>query len=90
MNLELNGKRVLVTGSSSGIGTSIALALADEGAHVVVHGRNRERTSKIAAMIRENGGQADEVLGDLTDADQVDAVCRRLLDSGGVDILVNN
>jgi 3-oxoacyl-[acyl-carrier protein] reductase len=90
MNLELNGKRVLVTGSSSGIGTSIALALADEGAHVVVHGRNGERTSKIAAMIRENGGHADEVLGDLTDPDQVDAVSRQLLDSGGVDILVNN
>ncbi len=90
MDLELRGKRALVTGSSSGIGSAIALMLAADGADVVVHGRDQERTSKVAAAVREIGVQADEVVGDLTDPGRVDAICRQLLASGGVDILVNN
>ena len=63
---------------------------ATPGAGAAERALQDEKEAWIAAMIRENGGHADEVLGDLTDPDQVDAVSRQLLDSGGVDILVNN
>ncbi|MFD4605742.1 SDR family NAD(P)-dependent oxidoreductase [Streptomyces sp. NPDC058464] len=90
MDLELSKKRALVTGSSSGIGRAIAVMLAAEGANVVVHGRDRDRAAETADMIREGGAEADVVLGDLTDEQQTDAICRQLAESGGVDILVNN
>lgn len=90
MDLKLSGKRALVTGSSSGIGAGIALMLAAEGAHVVVHGRDKERTAETAATIREHGGRADEVLGDLTVESEAAQACDQILASGGVDILVNN
>ena len=51
MDLNLEGKRALVTGSSSGIGAGIAEMLASEGVSVVVHGRNKARTEATAARI---------------------------------------
>jgi NAD(P)-dependent dehydrogenase (short-subunit alcohol dehydrogenase family) len=45
MNLQLNGKKALVTGSTAGIGFAIAALLAREGAHVVVNGRSAERVA---------------------------------------------
>ena len=51
MNLQLEDKRALVTGSSSGLGEAIAKALAAEGAAVVVHGRDRERARRVAAVL---------------------------------------
>jgi len=91
MDLGLNGKRALVTGSNSGIGAGIAKALAREGAHVIVHGRNERRAEQVAQEIRDAGGTAAIAVGDLdTDAgaDAVAEVALRLF--GGVDILVNN
>jgi 3-oxoacyl-[acyl-carrier protein] reductase len=90
MNLELSNKRALVTGSSSGIGEGIALMLASEGASIIVHGRDRQRTARTAEQIRANGGRAEEVIGDLMDDAEAEAVCRQVLALGGVDILVNN
>ncbi|MDR2858706.1 MAG: SDR family oxidoreductase [Novosphingobium sp.] len=91
MDLQLEGKRALVTGSSSGIGRGIAAVLAREGAAVIVHGRNRERTGETARSIRDAGGTAHIAFGDLaTDAGAAqvaDAVERA---TGGIDILVNN
>jgi 3-oxoacyl-[acyl-carrier protein] reductase len=91
MDLNLTGKRALVTGSSSGIGRGIATVLADEGAAVIVHGRNRKRAEETADLIRDAGGTAHLALGDLaTDegaAQVADAVARH---TGGIDILVNN
>ena len=55
MDLQLNGRRALVTGSSSGIGEAIARMLAQAGAAVVIHGRNRERAEKIASDINAAG-----------------------------------
>ena len=91
MDLQLGGKRALVTGSSIGIGEAIARALTAEGVAVAVHGRERERAERVAREITAAGGRAVAVLGDLTRDDEVKRVAEeagRLL--GGVDILVNN
>jgi 3-oxoacyl-[acyl-carrier protein] reductase len=91
MDLKLHGKRALVTGSSKGIGEAIARVLAREGATVIVHGRDREKTEHVATSIIAHGGQAFTVVGDLT---QDDAVARLVTEAeelaGAVDILVNN
>lgn len=91
MDLLLDGKTALVTGSSKGIGEAIARKLASEGAIVIVHGRDRVQTEKVAAEIITLGGRAHAVIGDLTDDRQV----KRLIDdaeglAGAIDILVNN
>jgi 3-oxoacyl-[acyl-carrier protein] reductase len=91
MDLELVGKRALVTGSSSGIGAEIARMLAAEGVAVVVHGRDRARTQAVATGIEAAGGRAATALGDLTSdqgATAVIEVARQAFD--GIDILVNN
>jgi NAD(P)-dependent dehydrogenase (short-subunit alcohol dehydrogenase family) len=91
MDLQLVGKRAVVTGSSSGIGEAIAKALAAEGASVVVHGRREAEAKRVAAEIKAAGGKAAVALGDLsTDAgaDAVAAVADEAF--GGADILVNN
>jgi len=91
MDLQLEGKRALVTGSSSGIGEGIARALVEEGVAVVVHGRSRERAQRVAGEIATRGGKAFVALGDLaTDSGAKDAAEQALAALGGVDILVNN
>lgn len=91
MDLNLTGKRALVTGSSSGIGRAIAQILAQEGVQVAVHGRDQARTDETVRAIRDAGGQAIAALGDLASdagaAAVIDAIMAAL---GGVDILVNN
>jgi 3-oxoacyl-[acyl-carrier protein] reductase len=91
MNLQLAGKRALVTGASSGIGASIAEHLAAEGAKVIVHGRSEERARGIAARIQDVGGEAEIALGDLCTEEGAIAVGTAAAACwGGIDILVNN
>lgn len=90
MDLDLKGKRALVTGSSSGLGEAIAKMLAAEGADVIVHGRDASRVEAVANAISEAGGRADQALGDLTTDAGADTVCEQALARGSVDILVNN
>lgn len=92
MDLDLTGKRALVTGSSSGIGAGIAQMLAAEGCAVLVHGRNVERTQAVAENIRASSGRADAVIGDLATPEGVAAVAGAVdrLWNGEIDILVNN
>ena len=91
MDLQLKGKCALVTGSSSGIGTGIARILAAEGATVVVHGRDIQRTHAVAKDIIDHGGTAHVALGDLsTTAGCVAVIEQTLGEVGVVDILVNN
>lgn len=91
MDLRLQGKRALVTGSSSGIGRAIALGLAAEGVSVVVHGRDGDRAKATADTIESAGGVAAVALGDLaTDAGAADVAASATTAFGGVDILVNN
>lgn len=90
MDLNVKGKRALVTGSTSGIGEAIARMLAAEGAAVIVHGRSRERAEAVAAEIAKSGGTADIALGDLGSDAGADAVVEQARAGGAIDILVNN
>ena len=91
MDLQLKGKRALVTGSSSGLGAAIALELAAEGVSVAVHGRDRVRAERTAREIENLGMQAVVTVGDLMKDADADAVADAALAGlGGIDILVNN
>jgi 3-oxoacyl-[acyl-carrier protein] reductase len=91
MNLDLEGRRALVTGSSSGIGAAIAVAFAGEGVSVAVHGRDAERVGQVVEEIRERGGNACACVGDLTDRSAAEEVIESVeRELGTVDILVNN
>ena len=91
MDLDLSGKRALVTGSTSGIGRGIATALAGEGVTVVVHGRDRDRAVETAVIIRDAGGTAHLAFGDLATDEGAAAVADCVAQAtGGIDILVNN
>jgi 3-oxoacyl-[acyl-carrier protein] reductase len=91
MELGIAGRRALIAGSSSGIGASIAVALAAEGARIVIHGRDKERAESVANTIRGSAGQASIVYGDLGDPAAVEAVGHAALAVfGGIDILVNS
>lgn len=88
----LEGKRVLVTGSSRGIGADTVGYFAEAGAKVVINYRNKEaRATKLADAIRAAGGTALTVGADLTDADSVAAMFETIrAEFGGLDILVMN
>ena len=91
MDLQLQNKVALVTGSSKGIGEGVARGLAKEGATVLVHGRDRMKTEEVAHDIISSGGHAFAVFGDLTVPDQVDRLVRdSKAAAGSIDILVNN
>ena len=92
MNLGLEGRVALITGSSRGIGRATALAFGREGARVVVTYRNdRERAEAVAAEIRDAGGEALVVRYDLASDDAIRAaVSETLARWDRIDILVNN
>ena len=83
---------VLVTGSTSGLGREVALRLGSGGAHVIVHGRNRERGMAVVAEIEGEGvGSARFYAADLASFTQVRAFGETILrDYGRLDVLVNN
>lgn len=88
---ELQGKRIVVTGASRGLGRAFADALADAGASVVVNGTNTELIDSVAGAITGRGGTAVAVAGSVAD----DAVAERLVATcvdrfGGIDAVVNN
>jgi NAD(P)-dependent dehydrogenase (short-subunit alcohol dehydrogenase family) len=90
MDLQLDGKCALVTGSSRGLGKEMARTLAAEGAKIIVHGRNSETAETVA---HEIGGsdRVAVVLGDLAETGAVDRIASEAGTAfGGVDILVNN
>ncbi len=88
---KLNGKTALVTGSTDGVGRVVAKRLAEAGARIFVHGRNRERGESLVAEIAEGGGTAEFLEADLSSLAEV----RRLAETvrqktDRLDILVNN
>jgi NAD(P)-dependent dehydrogenase (short-subunit alcohol dehydrogenase family) len=84
MNLQLEGKRALVTGSTAGIGFAIAEALANEGASVIVNGRTQKRVDEAVAKLN---GKVEGVAADLGTAEGAAKVFGSYPE---VDILVNN
>lgn len=84
-------RRILVTGSTSGIGKGIALYLANLGHIVVVHGLERTDADRVRDSIVEAGGEALSVVGDIADPGQCAALVQDAVDGcGGLDVLVNN
>jgi NADP-dependent 3-hydroxy acid dehydrogenase YdfG len=88
---RLDGKNVLVTGSSSGIGQAIALACAEEGANVALVARRADRLEAVAAQIREMGRTAAICVADVADEAQCLAALEQATAAlGPIDVLVNN
>lgn len=84
MDLELTGKKALVTGSTAGIGYAIAAALMREGARVIINGRTQSRVDEAVKKLR---GPAEGLVADVGTAEGASEAVRRYPD---VDILVNN
>src|SRR3954452_8248100 len=91
MARELAGRRILITGASSGIGRSLAEQAAGQGARVAAAARTREKLDDLARDLAARGAEVLPVAPDVPSADDR----RRLLDAvadrfGGLDVLVNN
>jgi hypothetical protein len=89
VDLQLTGKLALVSGSTAGIGFSIAQTLAREGAHVIVNGRTEAAVERAVAQLREASGPgaAEGFAGDLSTAEAAEKLAQRF---PNVEILVNN
>jgi NAD(P)-dependent dehydrogenase (short-subunit alcohol dehydrogenase family) len=89
MDLQLSGKRAVVTGSTAGIGFAIAQALAKEGASVVVNGRTEQRVNAAIEKLQAAGarGPVDGIAADVGTAEGTAKLARHVPDA---DILVNN
>lgn len=87
----LNDRVAIVTGASRGIGRSVALAMAKEGARIVASARNEELLQELVAEIKAAGGEAIAVAGDVARSEDADKLVAAAVDAfGQVDILVNN
>lgn len=88
---QLQGKSGVVTGAGTGIGRGIAIALAHEGVRVLLCGRRNDPLAKVAAQIREDGGEAIFITADVSQEDDVERIVNKAVENyGSVDILVNN
>jgi len=87
MDLQLTGKRAFVSGSTQGIGFAIAKGLLDEGAAVVINGRDRARVDAAVAALSKDGATVEGIAADFTEPAQANTLLETL---GDVDILVNN
>ena len=88
----LKGQKAIVTGSSSGIGTAVAIGLASAGAEVVVnYAGNEQSANKVVDQIKANGGNAIAIQADISKEDDVERMFAKTIETfGTVDILVNN
>lgn len=91
MKKSLEGKVIIITGASSGIGEAMARLYAKMGAKVVLGARNEEKLSLLSQIIRAEGGEALYVATDVTKEEE----CRRLIETavrefGGVDVMICN
>nr|WP_298893371.1 SDR family NAD(P)-dependent oxidoreductase [uncultured Acinetobacter sp.] len=88
---KVEGKNIIITGASSGIGLTAAKQLANAGAHVILMARTKEKLDEVKAEIEAEGGQASVFPCDLNDMDSIDQVSKEIQASfDHIDILVNN
>jgi NAD(P)-dependent dehydrogenase (short-subunit alcohol dehydrogenase family) len=88
---DLDGKRIVVTGSTRGLGRGFALALGAAGASVVVNGTDATAAESVAGVIRDAGGAAVAVAGSVADDDVAARLVSVCVDTfGGIDAVVNN
>lgn len=89
---HLNGQVAIITGGSRGIGRAAALALATEGAKVVInYASSSTAADAVVAEITQAGGEAIALQGDVSKADQVDTLFNKVTETWGkIDVLVNN
>ncbi|MFZ8321277.1 SDR family NAD(P)-dependent oxidoreductase, partial [Staphylococcus aureus] len=88
---KLDGKVALISGSGRGIGRSIALKLASEGARVVINDLDETPANETVAEIRALGGQAVACVGNVTASDFADRIIGTAVEQfKGLDIIINN
>ena len=91
MNTNINGKVVVITGGSSGLGEATARYLANKGASVVLGARRLNKLEKIAADITNGGGKVAVLATDVSKVDDVKSLVQKAIDTfGKIDVLVNN
>jgi NAD(P)-dependent dehydrogenase (short-subunit alcohol dehydrogenase family) len=87
----VRGKKILITGASSGIGLETALKVGEAGGEVLLVSRTREKLEEVATQIEAAGGVAHVHPADLSDLEDIDRLAAEVLEThGGVDVLVNN
>jgi 2-deoxy-D-gluconate 3-dehydrogenase len=88
---DLSGRVAIVTGGNGGIGLGMARGLGEAGAAVVIAGRNKEKSERAAAFLREKGARVAAIFVDVTGEDACSSLVRGTLKAfGRLDILVNN
>jgi NADP-dependent 3-hydroxy acid dehydrogenase YdfG len=88
---SVEGKVVVITGGSSGLGEATAKLLAERGAKVMLGARREENLERIVSEIKDDGGEAAYRVTDVTDRDQVENLVAGAVDEfGRIDVLVNN
>ncbi len=90
--MSFKNKRVLITGAGRGLGAAFAVVLADQGADVIMTGRNLENLTSLAESIRLRTGRRPETIQlDMADISQVTLLAKKMRDEGApLDILINN
>ncbi|MGH2847725.1 MAG: SDR family oxidoreductase [Thermoleophilaceae bacterium] len=91
LSSSIKGKKILITGASSGIGLETALKIGEAGGEVLLVSRTREKLEEVASRVEEAGGTAHVHPCDLAELDDIDRLAQEVLDQhGGIDVLVNN
>ena len=88
---SIEGKKIMITGASSGIGLETALRIGEAGGCVLLVSRTREKLEEVAEQVRERGGEAHVHPADLSDLDDIQRMAEEVIEQhGGIDVLVNN
>lgn len=93
MQLELEGKKVFITASTDGIGKATALCFLEEGANVIINGRNKEKLEKRITELRNQFGidRVDGIVGDMSKREDIQRAKNYIVDKLGLlDILIGN